>query len=67
MRLTKVQKALKAKDIEYSYKEEKGCGQIDFIFNDKLYMVHEVTGNRGNTPIGLYTNFFKRLGFNNFT
>ena len=32
MRLKKVQKALKTKNINYEYTEENGCGSIDFMF-----------------------------------
>lgn len=56
MRLTKVQKALKAKGIDYNYEEAYGCGEITFTHNGKWYMVAEFTGNRGKTPIGICTN-----------
>lgn len=63
MRLTKIQKALKQENIEYAYQENKGCGEIDFKYEGKNYMVHEITGNHGNTPIGIYTNIQKMCQF----
>lgn len=56
MRLTKVQKALKAKNIEYKYEEKHGCGEIGIKHNGRYYMIDEITGNHGRTPIGIFTN-----------
>ncbi len=64
MRLTKVQKALKQTGILYDYREvlDNGeiFGQIFFRYNNKNYMVDEITGNNGRKPSGVYTNIQNR-------
>mgnify|MGYP000925366397 CR=1 FL=1 len=60
MRLTKIQKYLKNLGIEYEYEYEYekkyGCGEIIFDYNNKTYYISEITGNRGNTIIGVVMN-----------
>lgn len=41
MRLKRVQKALKDKNIKYQYTEENGCGSIDFMFRGLRFHVWE--------------------------
>ena len=41
MRLKKVQKALKTKNINYEYTEENGCGSIDFMFRGLRFHIWE--------------------------
>lgn len=57
MRLIKIQKLLKEKLVQYNYDEKHGCADINFTFKESFYSISEYTGNRGNTPIGLLTNF----------
>lgn len=61
MRLAKVQKALKEVGIKYEYKEVPGIkgyvfGEIHFIYEGKRYAVDEISGNKGFSPSGIYTN-----------
>lgn len=56
MRLTKVQKKLKELDIDYTYKEQHGTGELYYYDKDKnRYAVLEFTSNTGNTVIGILT------------
>ena len=41
MRLTRVQNALKEKNITFQYTEEDGCGSLDFEFRGLRYHVWE--------------------------
>lgn len=53
MRLTKIQRHLKKLGVDYTYSENYGCGEITFEHNGKRYRIAEITGNRGNTVIGV--------------
>ena len=53
MKLTKIQKHLKKLEVDYTYSENYGCGEITFEHNGKNYHISEVTGNKGNTIIGV--------------
>ncbi len=41
MRLEKVQQALKAKKVSYTYTEEDGCGSLDILFRGLTFHVWE--------------------------
>ena len=56
MRLTKVQNALKEKNITFQYTEEDGCGSLDFEFRGLRYHVWEYEENGTG---GAETNVFE--------
>ena len=41
MRLSKIQRALTAKKIQFQYTEEDGCGSLDFQFRGLRYHIWE--------------------------
>lgn len=53
MRLTKIQKHLKKLGVDYTYSENYGCGEITFEHNGKNHHIAEITGNKGNTIVGV--------------
>lgn len=57
MRLTKIQKVLRKKGIDFRYSESYGTGDIDFNYAGSHYSVSEYTGNHGDTVAGILTNF----------
>lgn len=56
MRLTRVQNALKEKNITFQYTEEDGCGSLDFEFRGLRYHVWEY---QEDGTWGVETNVFE--------
>lgn len=56
MRLTRVQNALKEKNITFQYTEEDGCGSLDFEFRGLRYHVWEYAED---CTWGVETNVFE--------